>query len=531
MNEHEQALLAACRDGCIERRDFLRWSAVLGFSVPLRALSRGQATAAIPYGGTLKVTTAEPATIEPPLLIDPPGTAVVQPVGEYLVAVGNDLIPRPHLATGWTPSEAGKTWTFTLRQDVRFHTGKLMSADDVVATFKRLVGPASISSAQATLAFLKPEGVRKVDDFTVAFDLTRAVVDFPYYVCNITYQAVILPAGWPGDFAKNPVGTGPFKLVEYVPGQRARYVRNPDYWQKGLPYLNGLVVLLGVSPDAQTTQLLGGSADMQYATPGASLPLLRNNPAVKVLATPSNYHNGIFVHTDTQPFSDKRVRQAMALCLNRPDIITSVLQGYGEVGNDNVISSVFPLYSPIAQRRQDYAKARDLLRAAGYPHGFSATLTTASDIPDLVPLATVAQQMWKPVGIDVKLKTEPGSVYFTADWLQAPLTVTQWGHRSTPSQILDVAYRSGSVWNASHWSNPAFDRLTSELDATLDFSKRKAIVKQIELLMTDEVPSVVPAFGESVRAVRANVEGVEASSSGTLDLTRAFFVPTHSPAG
>ena len=86
-----------------------------------------------------------------------------------------------------------------------------------------------------------------------------------------------------------------------------------------------------------------------------------------------------------------------------------------------------------------------------------------------------------------------------------------------------MAYRSGSVWNASHWSNPAFDRLTSELDATLDFSKRKAIVKQIELLMTDEVASMVPAFTESVRAVRANVEGIEASAGGTLDVTRAYF--------
>jgi peptide/nickel transport system substrate-binding protein len=86
-----------------------------------------------------------------------------------------------------------------------------------------------------------------------------------------------------------------------------------------------------------------------------------------------------------------------------------------------------------------------------------------------------------------------------------------------------VAYRSGSVWNASHWSNPAFDRLTSALDATLDFTKRKAIVKQIELLMTDEVPAMVPAFNAAVRAVRANVEGIAASSSGTLDLTRAYF--------
>ena len=382
MKEQMQELSAAYRDGRIGRRDFLRWSAVLGLSVPLldsplAEMPRARAAGPVRRGGTLKVATAAPATIEPPLLVDGPGIAVVQPVGEYLVWVGNDLIPRPHLATGWAPSEDGKTWTFMLRQGVRFHSGQIMSADDVVATFKRLVGPASVSSAHATLAFLQSDGVRKVDQSTVAFHLTRVVVDFPYYVCNTTYQAVILPAGWAGQFAKNPTGTGPFKLVEYVPGQRARYVRNTNYWRKGLPYLDGLEVLLGLSLDAQTIQLIGGSADMQYATPASSLPVLRINPAVKVLATPSNYHNGIFLRTDKVPFGDKRVRQAMALCLNRPDIIKVVLQGIGDVGNDNVISSIFPLYSRIPQRIQDYARARALLSAAGYPRGFSATLTTA----------------------------------------------------------------------------------------------------------------------------------------------------------
>jgi peptide/nickel transport system substrate-binding protein len=213
----------------------------------------------------------------------------------------------------------------------------------------------------------------------------------------------------------------------------------------------------------------------------------------------------------------------MALCLNRQDVITGVLQGLGAIGDDNPISSVFPLYSPIPQRTQDFAKARALLSAAGYPHGFSTTLTTASDTPDLEPLALVAQQAWKQVGITVKLKTEPGSVYYNTDWLQSPVSITEWAHRPTPSQVLGVAYRTGAVWNASHWSNHAFDTLATELDATLDFTKRKAIVKQIELLMTDEVPSMVPAFTESLRAVRSNVQGVQASSSGTLEVTKAYF--------
>jgi peptide/nickel transport system substrate-binding protein len=213
----------------------------------------------------------------------------------------------------------------------------------------------------------------------------------------------------------------------------------------------------------------------------------------------------------------------MALCLNRPDMVKSVEQGLGVIGNDNVIAPAFPLYSPIAQRVQDYARARALLRAAGHPNGFSITLTTASDTAELVPLATVAQAMWKPAGIKVKIKSEPGTVYYNTDWLQAPLTITEWTHRPTPSQFLDTAYRTGAQWNASHWSNATFDRLTSELDATLDFTKRKAIARQIELLMHDEVPAIITVFNDVPRAMRSNVQGVVADPSNFVDLSRAYF--------
>jgi peptide/nickel transport system substrate-binding protein len=521
MEEQIQELQAAYGDGRIDRREFLKWSAVLGLAAPFVDLAAARAAGPVRRGGTMKLATAAPTTIEPPALIDAPGIAVVQLVGEYLVTVDDKLHLHPQLATSWKPSENFKTWTVHVRQGVKFHNGHMMTADDVVATFKRLVNPRGSSSALSSLTFLKMEGVRKVDQFTVAFHLERPVADFPYYLN--TYQAVILPANWPGHFGKNPIGTGPFKLVEYVPKQRARYVKNPDYWQKGLPYLDGAEITLGLSTDGQVTALLGGSADVLVSTPATALPALRGNSNVKVLTARSSYHNGIFMRTDKAPFTDKRVRQAMALCLNRPDIVKTVEQGLGVIGDDNVIAPAFPLYSPIAQRVQDYARARALLRAAGHPNGFSITLTTASDTAGLLPLATVAQAMWKPAGIKVKIKSEPGSVYYVNDWLQAPLTVTEWTHRPTPSQFLDTAYRTGAQWNASHWSNATFDRLTRDLDATLDSSKRKAIARQIELLMKDAVPAIIPVFNDAPRAMRSNVQGVVADPSNFVDLSRAYF--------
>ena len=509
-------LTTAYRAGRIDRREFLKWSAVLGLSLPRLNLARAQGATPVP-GGTLRFAVEPAATIEPHQLNDDAGIGTVHQVCEMLVDTDFDGNLQPRLATSWTPSESGQSWTIALRENVTFHDGQPMTADDVVATFQRLVDPDSGSSAVATFDFLSGEGVRKVDDFTVAFDLSRAVVDFPAYLNS--YQAVILPASWPGNFAQNPIGTGAFRLVEIVPQQRVRYERNADYWLEETPYLDS-VEAITLSPDNAVTALLGNSVDM-IGNP-AALPLVRDNPDIKSLTIGTSGHDGVFMRVDQEPFVDKRVRQAMALCMNRPDLIASVWQGLGEVGNDNVFAPVFPLSTAIEQRVQNYDEARALLSAAGHPNGFSATLTTSSDTAPLPVMAAVVQQMLEPVGIEIEINAEPSSIYFNTDWLEAPLTLTNWGGRATPSQYLSTAYVTDSVWNASHWSNPTFDGLVGQLDAELDFDKRKELARQIATIMTDEVPSIIPFFINGVTFVRSTVQGYVPDRIGFRDLRRTY---------
>jgi peptide/nickel transport system substrate-binding protein len=506
----------AYRSGRIDRREFVKWAAILGLALPRIDLARAQGATPEP-GGTFRFPVDPAATIEPHQLNDDPGIGIVHQVCEMLVDTDYEGNLQPRLATGWTPSEGGKVWTVALRQGVTFHNGQPMTADDVVATFKRLVDPNSGSSAQATFDFLTMEGVTKVDQFTVAFNLNRAVVDFPAYLNS--YQAVILPANWPGNFAENPTGTGAFKLVEYVPQQRVRYERNPDYWLENRPYLDS-VEAITLAPDNQVTAFQGGSVEL--LTNPAAVPLLRDNPEVKTLTVGSSGHDGIFMRVDQAPFSDKRVRQAMALCMDRPGLIQSVWQGLGEVANDNVFAPNFPLSPPIEARVQDYDRAKALLSEAGHPNGFSATLTTSSDTAPLPAMAAVVQQMLKPAGIDIEIETQPAATYFNTAWLETPLNITNWGGRATPSQYLSTAYVTGSVWNASHWSNPTFDGLVGQLDAELDFEKRKALAQQIADLMTEEVPSIIPFFINAVAFVRANVEGYVPDRIGFRDLRHTF---------
>jgi peptide/nickel transport system substrate-binding protein len=140
-------------------------------------------------------------------------------------------------------------------------------------------------------------------------------------------------------------------------------------------------------------------------------------------------------------------------------------------------------------------------------------------------MAAVVQQMLEPAGIQIEINAVPSSTYFNTDWLETPLNITNWGGRATPSQYLTSAYTTGSVWNASHWSHPEFDDLVAQLDAEVDFERRKEIALQIEQIMTEEVPAIIAFFINSVSFLRSNVQGYVADRIGFRDLRRTFISP------
>jgi peptide/nickel transport system substrate-binding protein len=524
MEEQLRDFIGDYRSGRIARGEFVKWAALLGLGAPFlgaQAARAARSSAPTP-GGTIRVGAGIPVTVEPPQLIDGNGIGIAQQAGEYLVSIGPDLIVRPKLATAWQSSQGFTVWTITLRKGVTFHSGKALTADDVVATFKRLVDPKGTSTAQGGLSFLTPAGVARIDDYTVQFTLTRPVVDFPYYLSS-TYQAIILPTTYNGDFAKTGDGTGPFKLVEYVPGQRARFVRNPTYWNTPYPYVDGVEFVLGGSPDSQLTQLLGGSIDTVIVTDYTHLQILTGNPQYRIAKVKSSGHNGIFVRTDLAPFNDVRVRQALALTLDRAAIIQTTSGGLAVAGNDNIVAPVFPEYTPTPQRTTNIARAKALLAAAGHPRGFSTTVLTNGSASGFVELAVAVQQQAAAAGIDISIKTDAASVYYNTDWLTAPFTITDWAHRPTVSYFINVAYRTGAPWNASHWSNKQFDALATRLDATLDLGARKVIAHQIEVLQTDQTPAFLTYFSEIARPIRATLLGVGADPANYLDLSQGYF--------
>ena len=534
-----QNMVEEVNKGRMTRRELLVRGTVLGLSMTTigsllaacgtssssTASASASASVAPKMGGTLRVTLVPPTgALDPAVMYDAGAISTVQQVCEYLAWAENDLTLRPVLAESWTPDATAKTWTFKLRQNVTFNNGQPLTADDVVATLKRLADPKTGSSALSNFkGILSSSGISKIDAATVQFVLDRAFVDFPYLLSSSNYNCLILPKDFSGDWEKNPVGTGPFTLESYTSKQSATFKKNPNYWQTGLPYLDGAVFTYA-DEQAQTLQLQAGSQDLQLSTPYQGSQALFNDPNIAIVSTPSTQMREVQMRVDKAPFDNKSVRQAIAYCLDRPGILQALFNGKGLVGNDNVFCSLYPIGVSIPQRAQDYAKAKQLLATAGMT-SLDVQLV-AEEYLEVPQYAQIIQQMCKPAGINVKIQLQSQAQFYgkdqSAPWLTVPFGITDWAARAIPSQFFIPMLTSNGVWNNMHWKNAQFDALATKYDATLDEAARRDIGTQMATIQTEETPCVLAYWIEALRATTTKVHGVEANGAEFLDLTHAY---------
>jgi peptide/nickel transport system substrate-binding protein len=527
-NHYLDELLA----GRISRREFVRKGAVIGMSSTLLGAalsacgsansshSSAAATSGAPapkQGGTLRLASQTPtAEINPVTIADLGGSTMLTQTGDFLVfddGITRQL--RPMLATSWSHNGDGSVWTFKLRQGVKFHNGQPMSADDVVYTFRQQTDPKNASNALSTFeGVLKPEGVVKVDAQTVAFHLEGPNGNFPYIVSSDNYNLIIVPAGT--DFAKwqqTFIGTGPFKLQGYTQNVGARFVANPDYWG-GPPHLAATAFQFYAGQPAQLLAVQGGQVDViaQFAAQGAQA--LLNNPAYQIIRVASAGHSEVSMRNDTAPFTDPRVRQAIALCLDRPAMVQALIAGNGHVGNDNPFAPKFAsTNTSVAQRVQNVAKAKALLAAAGHPNGFETTLTTGQQ-QETPQLAQVIAQAASRIGVKMNLNVETLTAYYgkstygNSDWLDAIVSLVQYGDRGVPNVYLEAPLQSNGAWNAARFKNKAYDTLVAQYVATVDLQTQRTIAGKIETLLLNETPLMIPYFTDLLAATTQRVHGV-----------------------
>jgi len=531
--------------GRLDRREFLRRASVAGLSASAAGVilaACGGANSSGPAksssasgshpakaGGTLRVAQQVPAAAVNPLTVsDAGGLNLLAQTGEYLVFDNDSTLSLdPMLATKWSSNSDGSVWTFTLRQGVRFHGGKTMSADDVVWVFKQLSDPHNASNALSNFGgVLLPEGVRKVDDATVAFHLQGPNGSFPYLVCSDNYNAIIVPAGtdyaqWPKTF----IGTGPFKLDSFSQSTGASFVPNDDYWGPK-PLLAKTSFSFFASQQPQVLAMEGGDADLIAGfVPQGAESLLSGK--FTIISRKSSGHREISMRCDQPPFTDPRVRRAVALTLNRPAMITSLMSGHATLGNDSPFAQRFPSTDPnVPQRTQDIAQAKQLLSAAGHPHGFSATYVSEEAL-EMPGLAQLVQADAKLAGIDFNLQILQQSSYYgkstfgNSPWLDSTVSAVDYGDRGTPNTFLEAALTSHGVWNAAHFNDPTYNKLVTQYVAALDLQSQRKLAGQIEQLLLDQTPVMIPYFLTSLTASTPNVTGVNPSSIGAMWLGKA----------
>jgi peptide/nickel transport system substrate-binding protein len=526
--------------GECDRAGFIKRATMFGLSVPAMSaalVAAGEAPMAFAKttrgkaGGRLRIglTPIPKGTLEPWTYQETAALQLGGISGEFLNRTQQNLTVTPELAVSWKPNADGSEWTYKIRQGVKFANGKPMNADDVLATYARLLTDPTSQAGSAFSGVLSPAGVSKVDDFTVSFKLDTPTTSFPYLTSSTTYQAIILPKDYAGPFEKTPQTTGAFNLVAYTPGVSARYDRNPNWWGGSAP-LDGVDVTLG-EDTAIINALIGGQLDLLNGIVFANSRALFNNSNVKIFSAKGATHRQIPMRVDTGVLKDKRVRQAIALTLNRPQIIKTLFNNLADLGNESPFAPVYPSTVKVPQRHKDLAKAKQLIAAAGLKPGWKTKLVTYQTA-ELPQLAQIVKQAVKSIGGNLEVKILTGTQYYsgsptTTPWLNEPMTITDWGHRGVPNVLLNAALTSKAVpskkagtWNAAHFKNKKYDALVKSFGAAVSLADQRKYAKQIELLLLAETPVIFPYFYNSLNAGSPKVQGYKVDQLGQQYLSK-----------
>jgi peptide/nickel transport system substrate-binding protein len=531
-SELDNHLIDNLLNGSLSRREFVRRATVLGLGLPsigaiLAACGTSTAapTTGVKKGGKMTVAVISPAgAIDPLKVADEGGLAVLGQSGEYLVWSDQNLHLQPRLATSWSSNADASVWTFKIRQGVKFQDGAAMTADDVAFTLNLHADPANGSNAKSVFKGVLSKGMTKaVDSQTVQMTLDAPNGSFPYLVSSDNYNLIILPKTYSGNYAATFPGTGPWKMTSFNTGSGVSYVKNPTYWDAGKPILDALDMKFYADDQPRILALQGGTADVVSQFSAATGQAILNSSSYTIIGLRSSAHRQVHMRVDQAPFAKKETRQALALSLKRQDLVSGLMNGKADIGNDSPFAPIFPFTdASVPQRNQDLTKAKQLLATAGQPNGFAVTLYTwkGFEIPDL---ATLIQSAAKQIGINITLNVGDAGVYYDRYWLDSPLGITDYGHRGVPNVFLTAPLQSNGSWNSAHYANPQYDSLVKQYVAAVDLTAQKSIAKQIQTILLDDTPIIFPYFYYHMTATKPSVVGTEPTAMGHIGMRSAAF--------
>ncbi len=490
----------------ISRRNFIKTTGAAGLAGAVPGLFVGSsAFAATPtHGGHLRVATVQGSStdaLDPIRLTSGHSNFMFSTFHNALTEVAPDGQLVPLVAESYEAGADPSEWVFKLRQDVTFHNGKSVTADDVIVSLNRHRGDDSESSMKSFMN--EVVSITKDGDKVVKFKLKSASVDFPVVLSASVLS--ILPSK-DGEIAAFDVGCGAYTLEEFEPGQYSRYARNPNDFRSDRGFADTAEIITIADAAARQNALVTGAVDVIGDVNATTAGLLGRDSEIEILDITSTQHYTFPMRTDLAPFDNNDVRMALKLSIDRDIVLDTILSGYGSLGNDHPISPANRYHNhELEQRVYDPEKAKWHLKQAGMSNLKLELSVSDSLYAGCVDTAVLFSEHAKASGIELVPKQVPDDGYWSDVWLKHPWCASYWSGRPTEDWMFTQGYSAESNWNESYWKNEQFNQLLVAARAELDSDKRRQMYWEMQALTRDDCGSVIHAFANHISAHRSSV--------------------------
>lgn len=436
---------------------------------------------------------------------------------EGLVKPNSDGEMIPAVAEKYTLSEDGTTYTFTLREGVKFHNGQTVTAEDVVYSINRCAAVPEGQEKPLVAAFSAVKSVEALDEKTVAVTIAQRDLEFISYM-----TAAIIPADYENQDTA-PVGTGPFKFVSRTPQQDFVMERFEDYW--GAPvWLDKVTYKICENADALVMNLNGGSIDLCAHLTSAQASQLNQN--FQVLEGTMNLVQAIYLNNQAKPFDNQLVRQALCYAIDRQGIMDMVADGHGTA----VGSSIYPAFAKyflpelVDKYPHDVAKAKELLAQAGYPDGFDMTISVPNNYQPHMDTAEVVAEQLREAGINVTIQPVEWSTWLDTIYngRQFQATVVGVDAANMTARAMLERFTSDYGKNFINYNNPAYDALFQQAINAQDDATQTDLYKQMEAMLADTAANVYIQDLCDLVAMRQDLGGLKFYPIYVLDLSTVY---------
>ena len=437
---------------------------------------------------------------------------------EGLVKPNSDGEMIPAVAEKYTLSEDGTTYTFTLREGVKFHNGQTVTAQDVVYSINRCAAVPEGQEKPLVAAFSAVKSVEALDEKTVAVTIAQRDLEFISYM-----TAAIIPADYENQDTA-PVGTGPFRFVSRTPQQDFVMERFEDYW--GAPaWLDKVTYKICENADALVMNLNGGSIDLCAHLTSAQASQLNQN--FQVLEGTMNLVQAIYLNNQAKPFDNQLVRQALCYAIDRQGIMDMVADGHGTA----VGSSIYPAFTKyflpelVDKYPHDVAKAKELLAQAGYPDGFDMTISVPNNYQPHMDTAEVVAEQLREAGINVTIQPVEWSTWLDTIYngRQFQATVVGVDAANMTARAMLERFTSDYGKNFINYNNPAYDALFHKAINAQDEAGQTDLYKQMETMLADTAANVYIQDLCDLVAMRQDLGGLKFYPIYVLDLSTVYF--------